>query len=561
MPRHENLIVRQILATGEGAPSLDEKVDLMQSARAHSPNLADMMDRAVLQRCEQLGRGLSEAQTAQEKLKEVLEQLTVPPLHPAVFLHPFTTLQGRRALVLHGSSRRVVGVADGIDLDALSVGDEVMLNSELNVVIETSPYGAFQYGETAAFERRTADGRMVLKVRDEEVFVRPARAVVECDLKSGDMVRWDRTSRVAYEKIEKSSESSLFLEDTPDQTFDEVGGLDRQIAVVKRSVGLSLYHRDIVEKYGLRPKRGILLVGPPGTGKTMIARGLANWVATISPSGRSQFMNIKPAELHTMWYSGSEANYREVFRVARVAGEGEPDVPVVMFFDEFDAIAGTRGTSLHRIDDRVGQAFMAELDGLEGRGNILVIGATNRADALDPAFLRPGRLGDLIVEVPRPNMNAARDIFAKYLQADRPYAGAGNGRGPQEVREEIINAAVSAIYGANVDNELATLTFRDNQRLTVRSADLVNGAVIEAIAQDALEAASVREIETGQEGLRVEDVLTSIANRFEEAARVLTPANCRNHLSSLPQDANVVGVTPVDRQVRHPHRYLTLNVA
>src|SRR5207249_1055134 len=182
--------------------------------------------------------------------------------------------------------------------------------------------------------------------------------------------------------------------DTPSETFEQIGGLDKEIHSLLRSLRLHAFHRDTVGRYRLPPKKSVLLVGPPGNGKTMVARALANWLASQSESGRARFMNIKPSALHSMWYGMSEAQYRECFRVAREAGEQDPATPTVMFFDEIDAVGTARGSSILRVNDQVLAAFLAELAGLEKRGDVLVVAATNRRDAPHPALLRPGRLGD-----------------------------------------------------------------------------------------------------------------------------------------------------------------------
>jgi proteasome-associated ATPase len=287
----------------------------------------------------------------------------------------------------------------------------------------------------------------------------------------------------------------------------------------------------------------------------MMARALANWLAKTSRTGRSRFMNVKPASLHSMWYSQSEANYREVFRVARQAGDEEPEVPVVIFFDEVDAIGASRGASLREVDDRVLTAFMTELDGLESRGNILVVAATNRLDVLDPALLRPGRLGDNVIEVPRPGAIAAREIFARHLRADIPYAE--NGYNGQE-RHEIIEAIVSRIYSPNADNDLAIITLRDGRRRMIKASDLMSGAGIAKIALAAVERACMREVESGEAGVKLEDLLASLAEEFESSARALTSANCRNYISDLPQDVDVVRVEAVKRKVSRSQRYLSV---
>lgn len=564
MPRNEmpfeEQFLEQLFAVGRHAPSLEQKAELIASIWQHSPEAGRRADLLLLERYTRLQEAVDEARDNQEKLKELLEKLSVPPWHPAVFVGPMMTTRGLMAVVAHGSSRRVVGLSDDVEVGSLAAGDEVLLSNQLNVIMAKSPLGMPRYGETALFERAMEDGRLLLKSRDEQVVVDPAGALKDQKLTAGDLVRWDKTVWMAYEKVERSQGSELFLEATPSETFENVGGLGQQIELLQRAIAMRLDHMDIVRKYCLRPRRGILFVGPPGTGKTMLARAFANWVAKLGKSGRSRFIYIKPSGLNSMWYSQSEANYREVFRAARQAGQQEPDVPVVMFFDEVDATGAARGESLMRVDDRVLQAFMAELDGLEDRGNILVLAASNRRDAIDPALLRPGRLGDLIIEVPRPNMQASRDIFAKHLPPAVPYASNGRSRDQAALREEIIESAASAIFASNGNGELATITFRDGKRHAVRSSDLVSGAVIEKIAQDAIERASVREINTGRSGLQLQDVLTSICDQFQCAAGVLTPRNCRRHLTDLPQDVDVVSVEPVARKVRYPHRYLNPSV-
>jgi len=550
--------MERLKAVGTGAPTVDEKLRLLQEIRGYSREIGQHTDKFLIEELSALQAGLTEARVNQEKLRELLENMTAPPLHPAVFLGLVPTTLGEGAMITWGNSRRVVRINEEVDAADLLPGDEVLLGNELNIITAKSPYAFFQSGETASFDRYTPDRRLVLKHRDEEVVVDAAGSLQDSVLRSGDQVRWDRNVWMAFEKIERSERTDLFLEETPTEGFENIGGLDKEIDALQRSIRLHMQHAETVRKYRLRRKGSVLLVGPPGTGKTMMARALANWLGQVSARGRARFMNIKPAGLHSMWYSQSEANYREAFRIARAAGEQEPEVPVVMFFDEVDSIGGARGTSTMHVNDQVLTAFMTELDGLESRGNILVVAATNRRDAIDPALLRPGRLGDAIVEVPRPNMKAARDIFAKHLGADIPYASAnGEERGQSAFRQRIIESAVSRIYSPNSDSELATITFRDGKRRSVRASDLMNGAGIAKIAHSATESACLREVEGGLPGIQLSDVLTAISEEFESAAQTLTPANCHQYLSDMPQDVDVVRVDLVRRKVSRPHLYLT----
>ena len=253
----------------------------------------------------------------------------------------------------------------------------------------------------------------------------------------------------------------------------------------------------------------------------MIAQGLANWLAGLASTGSVHFMNIKPASLHSMWYGESERHYRKIFETARELAKRDPRVPVVMFFDEVDSIGRRRGGASSGIDDRVLTAFMIELNGLEERGNILVVAATNRREALDPALARPGRLGDLIVEVPRPNRSAAERIYSKYLTDNVPYTTS---------REDAVATGVSRIYAPNADTELARLTFRDGTERVIRASELISGAVIANIAQRALERACERHVSSGEEGLMPEDVVAATDEELASLSASLTPSNCHHHL-------------------------------
>jgi proteasome-associated ATPase len=462
------------------------------------------------------------------------------------------------ALVGVAGGRRLLNFAPGVEAAGFAVGDSVVLGAEQNIVVAKAPSPVMTSGETATFDRFIDDRRIVIRARDEEFVVDAADSLRAAGLRAGDIVRWDRVLCLAFDKVERSQGRHLFLDDTPPETFAAVGGLDAQIAELQRTIRMHYAHGATVRRYGLRRRSAVLLAGPPGTGKTLIARALANWLAQLSPAGRSRFMNVKPGSLHSMWYAQSEANYREAFRVAREAGEENPDVPVVMFFDEIDSVGGARGDALSRVDDRVLTAFLAELDGLESRGNVLVVCATNRRDALDPALLRAGgRLGDIVLDVPRPKRAAGRDIFARHLPAAIPYRSDEKGS-PAASRDAMIEAAVSRIYDPNGLGELCTLKFRDGKTRAVVPADLVSGAVIANIARRAIEQACLRDVERGDTGVSLGDVLDAIDMEFESTVRVLTPHSCRRILDGLPQDVDVVRIERRVSTARRTHRYLRI---
>ncbi len=545
-----------LLRMGEGASTLEEKLRLLTQCRTDSPQSNELLDRTLLDEIARCHDGLTRASDAQRELKALLERLTSPPWQPAVFLSATRTPDGDAALVAQGASRRIVQLHDGTRLDDLKPGNEVLLSKDLNAIVGCSDPPLLQAGDVATFERYTADGRLVLNVHDEETIVSGGSRLETGALKSGDLVRWDRAIGMAFEVVERSSGQDIFLEDMPTETFADIGGLDDQIEELQRAVLMRFRHGVLVAKYGLKPKRSVLLWGPPGTGKTMLARALANQLSVLSPSGRARFASVKPGSLNSVWFGQSERNYREVFRAARLAGERDPDIPVCLYFDEVDSVGAARGHAASKVDDRVLTAFLSELDGLESRGNVMVVASTNRRDVLDPGLVRPGRLGDCVIHVPAPGRQASRAVLARHLRPDIPYADNGHGGDPAATREEILDLAISHLFAPNARRDLAVLMFRDGKRREVRAGDLVSGAVLAKVALAAVERACVREVRTGEAGVRLDDVLDALDAEMTTAARVLTPANCRAYIPDLPQDVDVVSVRMVERHGTRPGHYL-----
>jgi proteasome-associated ATPase len=543
----------EILSAEDGYLPLDERLAILARLRESGMEAPAEIDRYLMERIALQNEALSTVQEEHGKLRELIESLTAPPFFPAVFLATANTPEVQGALVQTDNERRVVQVAEEVDREQLTPGDEVFLSHERNFLIAKSMSPSILTGEVATYSRSTPDGRLVLRSRDEEVVVLPTAALRASGQKAGDGVRFSRNAGLAFEKIEPSMGEEFFLEATPSDTFDEIGGLDREIEALKRLLTLHMFHPALASKYKLPRKKAILMEGPPGNGKTKVARATCNWLASLSGSSRSHFINVKPGGLASVWYGATEQNCRTVFRAAREAAAAEPEVPVVMFWDEVDSIGGNRGDSLHRIDDHVLNAFMAELNGLEERGNIVVLAATNRMDSIDPALLRPGRLGDLVLHFPQPGRKAAHAILSRHLSADIPYAS--NGEGPAAARQALLDLAIAQLFAENGDTELANLTLRDGKRRVVRAADLVSGAQLEAIAQSTIERACVREAEGGPVGIAIGDVSAAVSDFFVTAPRALTPRNARNYLRDLPQDVDVVRVDLVERKVSHPHRY------
>jgi proteasome-associated ATPase len=550
--------------------SVSQKCEYVQNTRDAAGADSRFVDMMLVKIISQYRGKLREASALQAQIEDVYKdlekaykRLTAPPLYPATFLESRTIGSAATALVHYNNSPRFVTISDEFDAASVQAGQEVLLSSDRNLLVDKLDGSPLNRGETVVFDRYTEDGRLVVKRRDEE-FVAGASAVLQdVELKKGDTLRWNPSAWIAYEKVERPGGGQYFLEESIDVTFDDIGGLDKEIEEMKNLVLLHLKHVGTTQRYGLAPERAALLEGPPGTGKTMLVKAMVSFLRTLSPTGEARFIDIKPGELASMWYGQSEANIREVFRVAREASVAQPEIPVVMFLDELDSIAASRGASLHRVDDRQVTALAAEINGLQACGNVLILAATNRKDILDEALIRAGRFGDVCLKVGRPRRPAARAILSKYLRDDMPYAtepgansAGANGGSDETARAEILDAALSRLYSPNGDGDVATLTFRDGTRRTVRINELMSGAVLAKIARVAARRACLREIETGAVGIELNDVLAAVCGEVDTAARLLTPANCTRFLDDLPQDVDVVRVEPVERKPADVYRYI-----
>jgi proteasome-associated ATPase len=541
-------VLEKLTAVGDGAPSVDEKFQYVQAIRALSPDVSHKLDRFFLEDAVRMRLGLLEAKAHQAKLKEILEALGATPWFPATYIRPVATPLGDRVIVAHGSSFRVVGLAKEVDPESLQAGDEVYLGNELNVVTCKAPYGMPLCGETAFFERYAEGGRLVLKWRDEEVVVEPAAALQGTELKAGDQVRWDKNVWMAFERIERAAGKRFLLDEVPDIGREAVGGQDANLETLLAALTTTLVAPDKAKTYGLGSRQSILMVGPPGCGKTLMARVAAAHIARISGK-RCRFGVVKPSEWEDPYVGMTQQNIRNCFLSLKEAAQ---DGFAVLFMDEIESVGRIRGSMVGHHSDKFLAALLAEMDGFTDRAGVAIIAATNRKDLIDPALLE--RLSDVEVLVGRPDLRGARAIFGIHLPEALPYSP--NGPKAAATRQEIIDLAVSRFYSPNADSELCTLRFRDGKTRTVSAREVASGRVFAQVCRAARQKAFLRDVRGGDEGVRVEDMQGAVAHALERLATTLTLRNVHAYLTDLPQDIDVVSVDPIARRVPRPHRYL-----
>ena len=452
-------------------------------------------------------------------LKSEVDRLSEPPSGFAAFVVAHD--DGTAEVVASGRKLRVA-VSPGVDLLGLQPGQEVMLNESMNVIEAR----AFEdTGEIVTFKELLSDGEraLVLGHTDEERVVRMAQPLREMRIRAGDALLCDVRSGYVFEKIPKSEVEELVLEEVPDIRYEDIGGLGEQIDAIKDAVELPFMHPELFAEHSLKPPKGILLYGPPGCGKTLIAKAVANSLAkkvaerTGREEGRSFFLNIKGPELLNKYVGETERHIRLVFQRAREkASEG---MPVIVFFDEMDSLFRTRGSGVSSdVENTIVPQLLSEIDGVETLDNVIVIGASNREDMIDPAILRPGRL-DVKIKIERPDAEAARDIFTKYLVATLPLHRddvAEHGGDPEAACRAMILRAVERMYADSEENQFLEVTYANGDKEILFFKDFNSGAMIENIVARAKKSAIKDFLETGEKGIRVQHVLAACLDEFRE---------------------------------------------
>jgi len=525
---------------------LEEEVAVLRRRLADSPRHVRLLEErlretevglaSVTGQNERLADTLREARDQIVALKEEVDRLAQPPSGFGVFLE---ACEDGTADVFTGGRKMRVSVSPAVELDKLRPGQEVVLNEALNVVIAQ---GYETVGEVVMLKEllEGGDRALVISHADEERVVRLAEPLLDSVLRAGDSLLLEPRSGYVYERIPKAEVEELILEEVPDITYSDIGGLGSQIVQIRDAVELPYLHADLFREHRLRPPKGVLLYGPPGCGKTLIAKAVANSLAkqvaartaaqraesgeeAVPQSkgqvkeGKSFFLNIKGPELLNKYVGETERHIRLVFQRAREkASEG---MPVIVFFDEMDSIFRTRGSGVSSdVENTIVPQLLSEIDGVEGLENVIVIGASNREDMIDPAILRPGRL-DVKIKIERPDAEAAKDIFSKYVLTGLPLHPddmTANGSSAQATVDAMIQRTVERMYTESEENRFLEVTYANGDKEVLYFKDFNSGAMIENIVSRAKKMAIKEFLDTGQKGIRVSHLLAACVDEFSE---------------------------------------------
>jgi proteasome-associated ATPase len=523
---------------------LEEEIAALRRRLADSPVQGRLLEErlretesslaSVTGQNDRLASTLREARDQIVALKEEVDRLAQPPSGFGVFLN---ACEDGTADVFTGGRKMRVSVSPGIEISELKPGQEVVLNEALNVVIAQ---GYETIGEVVMLKEILEDGdrALVLSHADEERVARLAEPLRESTLRAGDSLLLEPRSGYVYERIPKAEVEELILEEVPDITYSAIGGLSGQIEQIRDAIELPYLHADLFREHQLRPPKGVLLYGPPGCGKTLIAKAVANSLAkqvatrtaelasqngaasetgAQAKEGKSFFLNIKGPELLNKYVGETERHIRLVFQRAREkASEG---MPVIVFFDEMDSIFRTRGSGVSSdVENTIVPQLLSEIDGVEGLENVIVIGASNREDMIDPAILRPGRL-DVKIKIERPDAEAARDIFSKYVVPSLPLHPddlAEHGGSATATVGEMIQRVVERMYSETEENRFLEVTYANGDKEVLYFKDFNSGAMIQNIVDRAKKMAIKEFLETRQKGLRVAHLLTACVDEFKE---------------------------------------------
>ncbi|BAN02923.1 proteasome ATPase [Ilumatobacter coccineus] len=498
---------------------LDEEIQHLRARLADAPKRLRALEERLLETKGQLAQAvaqneklsytLREAREHISTLRDEVDKLSQPPSAYGVVVGKDD--DGTVDVLTSGRKMRVTLHPD-IDHELLHRGAEVVLNESLNVVMAREPDLG---GEVVTVRQIMDDGVRALVVgrADDELVCELADSLRGTILRAGDHLRLDTRSNLLLEKLARPEVEDLLLEEVPDISYSDIGGLDSQIESIADAVELPFLHHDLFAEHRLPAPKGILLYGPPGCGKTLIAKAVANSLANKvaeqvgEGKGRSYFINIKGPELLNKYVGETERQIRLVFQRARE--KSDEGWPVIVFFDEMDSMFRTRGSGISSdMESTIVPQLLAEIDGVEGLTNVIVIGATNREDLIDPAILRPGRL-DVKIKIERPDAEAAKSIFANYLTDEIPIAEGYD-------VPTMIDETVAEMYRDDEANRFLEVTYQNGDKEILYYKDFASGAMIENIVRRAKKLAIKRVIGGGARGVKTQDLLDSIKQEYKE---------------------------------------------
>ena len=507
---------------------LEDEISLLRRRLTNAPRQVKLLEEKLLETRSDLARALNQNEKLAstlgaekeriEGLREEVEKLSQPPASFGVYL----TSNDDGSVDVFTSGRKMrVNVSPDLEPDRLRRGVEVILNEALNVVEVLEPDRA---GEVMRVKDRLGDDRVVVVGRgDEEIVATLSAGLLDEQIRAGDPLMIDPRSNVALEKLPKEEVEELVLEEIPDVSYEDIGGLEGQIEAIRDAVELPFLYAELFAEHQLEAPKGVLLYGPPGCGKTLIAKAVAKSLAdkvkdrTGRQDAHSYFLNIKGPELLNTYVGETERQIRQIFQ--RAKERSEEGLPVIVFFDEMDSIFRTRGTGISSdVESTIVPQLLSELDGVETLKNVIVIGASNREDLIDPAILRPGRL-DVKIKIERPDAAQAGDIMSKYLNPSVPIHPEDVGRAGGDVKAattRMIQQTVDRMFSTTQDNRFLEVTYASGDKEVLYFKDFNSGAMIENIVRRAKKEAIKRFLSTGEKGIKIEDLAHAIRDEFKE---------------------------------------------